>query len=257
MQLRLQRIAPTLQCQRHRLVLRQQLLGGAALRAGALRLLQHIHRLRELRQHPAAEAAEKRLQHTEGPVEPIVIEPAAHAALYGSGIAHGPGTVGAEVRLGHSAVDIALIVERSLVLTAAITFHNHNLLAPPSDGMDQNLLEYIGAQRVAVLRRRRLQGSCAGGGQQRLSQLVADGLGLDQVLGDRPCAGRVQPVADAVDNVHQQRLAVHLHPRDANVAAAAPPGLHDVAMLRREPGGHHVVDLAGHAVEPLRQVGSL
>lgn len=51
--------------------------------------------------------------------------------------------------------------------------------------MDQNLLEYIGAQRVAVLRRRRLQGSCAGGGQQRLSQLVADSLGLDQVLGDR------------------------------------------------------------------------
>ena len=123
--------------------------------------------------------------------------------------------------------------------------------------MDQNLLEYIGAQRVAVLRRRRLQGSCAGGGQQRLSQLVADSLGLHQVLHHGAGAGRVQPAADGVDDVHQQRLPIHLYAGDADVTAAAPPGLHDVAVLRRKPGGHDVVDLAGHAVEPLRQIAAL
>ena len=256
-ELRLQRVALALQRQRHGLVMGQQVVLGGAFGVGALRLLQHVHRLGELRQHPAAKAAEERLQHTERTVEPVIVEPAAHAAGHGTGIAHGAGTVGAEVRLGHSAVDIALIVERSLVLTAAITFHNHNLLAPPSDGMDQNLFEYIGAQRVAAIRRRRLQGSCAGGGQQRLSQLVADSLGLHQVLHHGAGAGRVQTAADGVDDVHQQRLPIHLHAGDADVTAAAPPGLHDVAVLRREPGGHDVVDLAGHAVEPLRQIAAL
>ena len=44
---------------------------------------------------------------------------------------------------------------------------------------------------------------------------------------------------------------------DADVAAAAPPGLHDVAVLRREPGGHDVVDLTGYAPKSLSLVPTL
>ena len=57
--------------------------------------------------------------------------------------------------------------------------------------------------------------------------------------------------------MHQKRLPVHLHPRDADVSAAASTALHNVAMLRGEPGGHHIVNLAGHAPKPLGQVAAL
>ena len=57
--------------------------------------------------------------------------------------------------------------------------------------------------------------------------------------------------------MHQERLPVHLDPGDPDISVAAPPALHDVAPLRRKTGGHHIVDLAGHAVEPLGKIISL
>ena len=57
--------------------------------------------------------------------------------------------------------------------------------------------------------------------------------------------------------MHQKRLPVHPHPGDADVPVAPPAALHDVAPLRGKPGAHHIVDLAGHAVEPLGQIAAL
>ena len=50
--------------------------------------------------------------------------------------------------------------------------------------MDQNLLEYIGAQRVAAIRRRRLQGSCASCGEYPAClDLIASGrVNVDTLL---------------------------------------------------------------------------
>ena len=57
--------------------------------------------------------------------------------------------------------------------------------------------------------------------------------------------------------MHHQRLSVHLDPCDADISVAAPAALHDVAPLRGKAGAHHIVDLAGHAVEALGQVIAL
>ena len=57
--------------------------------------------------------------------------------------------------------------------------------------------------------------------------------------------------------MHQKRLSVHLHSPDADVSTAAPAAFHNVAMLRGETGGHHIVDLAGYTVEPLGQLAAL
>ena len=57
--------------------------------------------------------------------------------------------------------------------------------------------------------------------------------------------------------MHQQRLVVDLDPGDADVPVAAPAAFHNIAPLWGKPGGHHIVDLAGDTVEPLRQVAAL
>ena len=56
--------------------------------------------------------------------------------------------------------------------------------------MDQDLFENIGPQRAAPLLGNGAQRPLAYGGQQRLPQLPADGLGIPQSLGAGPGAGR-------------------------------------------------------------------
>ena len=254
----MQRVALALLGQRVLLVLGQQVAVFLCGRHALPRLPQYVHRFGELGEHPGAKPIEERLQHPEGTGEEISEQTAGHTGgAEGIGVAQLLRTLGAKVDLRHLAVDIALIVERSLVLSTTITSHNRNLLAEKSDRMDQDLLKNIGPQRVALLLGDGVQRLLAGGGQKRLPQLPADGLGFHQILGDGPCAGVIQRAADGIDDVHQQRLPVHLHPRDANVAAAAPPRFHNVAALGGEAGGHDVVDLTWHAVEPLRQIAAL
>ena len=57
--------------------------------------------------------------------------------------------------------------------------------------------------------------------------------------------------------MHQKRLPVHPYPGDADISIAAPAAFHDVAPLRGKPGAHHIIDLAGNAVEALGQIAAL
>ena len=40
-------------------------------------------------------------------------------------------------------------------------------------------------------------------------------------------------------------------------AVAAAAAFHDISVLRRKSGGHHIIDLAGHAIKALGQVSPL
>lgn len=78
-----------------------------------------------------------------------------------------------------------------------------------------------------------------------------------RLIQDGPSGSQVHLAAQGVDDLHQQRLAVHPDPGDPDVAIAAPAALHDITPLRGKAGGHHVVDLAGYAIKSLGQVIAL
>ena len=98
--------------------------------------------------------------------------------------------------------------------------------------MDQNLFADICPQGAAVLLRHRAQGAVGHGAQKRLPRRPVDGLGLGQILDDGPRTREIERIADGVDDVHQQRLAVDPDPGDADISVAAAPALYDVAPLR-------------------------
>ena len=67
----------------------------------------------------------------------------------------------------------------------------------------------------------------------------------------------VQLSAHGVDRVHDELRGIRLHPRDADVSAAAAPRLDHVPALGTEPRGDHIVDLARHTAETVGQGASL
>ena len=95
-------------------------------------LLKHLRltRLGKLRQHPGAEAVHKRLQQGEGTTPKVIAKQTrgSHAAPQCAGVAHGLGTILAQMHLGHMPVYIALIEKGCFVLSAMFTFHNMFLL---------------------------------------------------------------------------------------------------------------------------------
>ena len=73
----------------------------------------------------------------------------------------------------------------------------------------------------------------------------ARGLILRQMPAGRACG------------LEQHTLLIVLHADDADIAAAAAPGLHQITVFRGEPGLDDVVDLAGHTGKTLRQAAPL
>ena len=76
------------------------------------------------------------------------------------------------------------------------------------------------------------QGLIAHGGEDRLTHVPLQRAGLHQIAEDGSGRSQIHAAAQTVDDVHHQRLPVHLHPGDADISVAAAPALYDVAPLR-------------------------
>ena len=80
---------------------------------------------------------------------------------------------------------------------------------------------------------------------------------LQQVGGHGPGSGGIQAVTHPVDDMHDHIGFRKPHAGDADVSAASPTALYKIPLLRREPGGEHIVDLAGYAAQVIGQLVAL
>ena len=104
--------------------------------------------------------------------------------------------------------------------------------------MDEGLLQQVGPQDAALILGNGSQSGVRQKAHQQLSRLGGDGLRLHQIGEDGSGTGRIDLRPDGVDDVHHQRLPVHMDTGDADVAAAAPPGFHDVQEIQPSSESH-------------------
>ena len=123
--------------------------------------------------------------------------------------------------------------------------------------MDHNLFENTCAHGIAQLPRHIVQRAFTDGRQQNPGNARFNGAAVSQIACNRFGTLEIQRVANGIDDLHQKRFAVGPHPRDPNITVAAAAAFHNVAMLRRKSGGHHIVNMAGHTIETLRQIAAL
>ena len=97
---------------------------------------------------------------------------------------------------------------------------------------DQHLSQDIRPDGVPALPGHPAQGLIAHGGEDRLTHVPLQRAGLHQIAEDGSGRSQIHAAAQTVDDVHHQRLPVHLHPGDADISVAAAPALYDVAPLR-------------------------